>query len=565
MFGFLKKIFKNVNQMNSFVDDYKKSARDIALPAIAYVKWGKELVEKGDIEGAIEKFKQSIKICPNTPTAYINLGNLAMKSVDYDEAIEYFLNAVRLDKNSPVKWCLLADAYGKNGNKKECIKAYKHALAVDTRRHDTYVEYARFLVIFNMVDEALKILNEAYLINPQDTESLYNAGRLYLSKKDYENALKCFNLIVAIQPYNHMALFEMAKCHFMLKNYQFVVNFGLRALSFDPRNIENYIILAKTLCALGQEEKCREILDNAKLEGLCSVELMCTYGDCLQNFGDWKTSVEKYKAAIIVDKASYSAHFGLASSYIKLKENELARKELNKALQIRPNEARAIFNLALLDFDEGEYEKALCAFKDVLSKDKTIPNIYYNIACAYKMLGELQNAVKFWEKHLEYSPNNLSSLINLANTYAQLDENTLAIRRARKAYTLNKDNVDAVMTYGVMLLKDGEIFDAKEMFEKALSLKPDFINAKFAIIECTIKTNKPKEALAELENYEKDFGGEKSYLMLKLLAYAKLLEGEENNYLREQILIICDKILTDYGADSWVENLREKYKNTNNE
>ena len=47
--------------------------------------------------------------------------------------------------------------------------------------------------------------------------------------------------------------------------------------------------------------------------------------------------------------------------------------------------------------------------------------------------------------------------------------------------------------------------------------------------------------------------------MLNLLAYVKIEEMEQNNYLVEQIIDICDKILTTTGEDVWVENVKNEY------
>ena len=103
------------------------------------------------------------------------------------------------------------------------------------------------------------------------------------------------------------------------------------------------------------------------------------------------------------------------------------------------------------------------------------------------------------------------------------------------------------------------MFDAREKFEEALQIEPDNTLAKFALIECKIKQNKPKEAIAELEPYREEYGSKKEFKMLHLLAYLKMDEMENNEYLVSQILEVCDNILSNHGEDAWVEKIKEDY------
>ena len=131
---------------------------------------------------------------------------------------------------------------------------------------------------------------------------------------------------------------------------------------------------------------------------------------------------------------------------------------------------------------------------------------------------------------------------------------------------MDKKNPDVIMGYAIILLKEDDIYGAREKFEEALEIKPELTGAKFALIECKIKTNKPKEAMAELEKFREEYGDKKEFMMLNLLVYLKIDETEHNNYLIGQILEICDKILTAWGDDAWVQSVKEEYqKKQNNE
>ena len=70
--------------------------------------------------------------------------------------------------------------------------------------------------------------------------------------------------------------------------------------------------------------------------------------------------------------------------------------------------------------------------------------------------------------------------------------------------------------------------------------------------------------MAELEKYRDEYGQKREFVMLNLLAYLKIDEMEQNNYLSGQILDICDKILSTYGEDSWVQSVKEEFEKKQN-
>ena len=49
-------------------------------------------------------------------------------------------------------------------------------------------------------------------------------------------------------------------------------------------------------------------------------------------------------------------------------------------------------------------------------------------------------------------------------------------------------------------------------------------------------------------------------MMLILLAYLKIEEMEQYNYLLDQIIEVCDKILSTHGEDSWVQKVKDEYQ-----
>ena len=194
-----------------------------------------------------------------------------------------------------------------------------------------------------------------------------------------------------------------------------------------------------------------------------------------------------------------------------------------------------------------------------LKSSNDTKHIYFNIANCYHQKEDYKNALKYWEKTVEYNPNNIDAKVNLANTYAILGDKETAIRKIRSAWLLDKKNPRIILVYGILLLKNDEYYDAIEKFEAAYEIDKNLLIAKFGKIECLIKTNKVKEALSMLGELEAENADSKELLMLKVLAYVKLLEEDKDNeYLIKTTLEVCDKMFSIHGdCEAWI---REKYE-----
>ena len=278
----------------------------------------------------------------------------------------------------------------------------------------------------------------------------------------------------------------------------------------------------------------------------------------------WEEAIDVFKSLNQLDDNNVASHYALSLSYLKLDKKEEANKELLKVLELDPKHTVCMFNLAQLYLKEKKCDDAIFWYKKLLATDAKFVSAYFGIACAYQLKGDMQNAIKYWERAYEYDNKNIGALLNLANAYLSQNDLQMALRKARSAYLVDKKNPDVVMTYAIILLRGDNIYDAMEKFTEVLELKPDFIPARFALIECKIKTNKPKEAMAELEKYRDEYGQKREFVMLNLLAYLKIDEMEQNNYLSGQILDICDRILSTYGEDSWVQSVKEEFEKKQN-
>jgi tetratricopeptide (TPR) repeat protein len=93
-------------------------------------------------------------------------------------------------------------------------------------------------------------------------------------------------------------------------------------------------------------------------------------------------------------------------------------------------------------------------------------------ATNYLLAGEFNNAIPIMENIQSITPDSPLNLNNLAWAYHQVN-NAKALPTAKRAYELAPESASIADTYGWILFRQGNISEAIEVLEKAVSMEPD--------------------------------------------------------------------------------------------
>ena len=128
-------------------------------------------------------------------------------------------------------------------------------------------------------------------------------------------------------------------------------------------------------------------------------------------------------------------------------------------------------------YSNGQMQEALDAI-DALTKDYPNEPLLYNISgVCYKAIGQLDDAVKSFEKALAIKPDYIEVNYNLGVTLKELGQLEDAVKSYEKAVALKPDYAEAHDNLGNALKELGQLDAAVKSYEKAVTLKPDFAEA----------------------------------------------------------------------------------------
>jgi len=130
-----------------------------------------------------------------------------------------------------------------------------------------------------------------------------------------------------------------------------------------------------------------------------------------------------------------------------------------------------------------------------------------------------QNAITFYEKNLEYTPNSFIQHNNLGMAYADKKRNEEAVKEYRTAIEINDIYPQVHYNLGNTLRDLGRIEEAEKEYEIAIEMSPDFFYPYTNLISIYGKEGDKEKAEDLLKKMEVKFSEQKPFLYTKGALY----------------------------------------------
>ncbi|NPA53175.1 MAG: tetratricopeptide repeat protein [Aquificae bacterium] len=169
------------------------------------------------------------------------------------------------------------------------------------------------------------------------------------------------------------------------------------------------------------------------------------------------------------DPKNIETYNALGIAYTKVDELEKAEYYFKQALQLDPNRPNIYTNLGIVLAKKGKYKQAIENFKKALSfNDYERKEIaYYNIALAYKKLGNLDKFEEYLKKAIMYNVSFLPAYEALADYYIEMEEYDKAKDILLKAIATGISSPKMYLSLAKIYLKEGNLKLAKKYAQKA--------------------------------------------------------------------------------------------------
>lgn len=266
----------------------------------------------------------------------------------------------------------------------------------------------------------------------------------------------------------------------------------------QPNDAESWI-------ALGVAEQRRGRLAEADKAWRKAVELnpesaeaWADLGWSQSKLGNPEEAEISLRKAIKLNPEHLMAWSSLATVQISLKHYAEAEQSFNKLVELNPKGVDLWLGLGSVRFQQGNFIAAASAWKQAtaIQPDKAIG--WSSLANAFARTGRLDDAKTAALRAFSLDSNDVNALLVLATVYGQRGEYAKSLEYMEHAIALHPGIPENWSNKGYSLLKLGRYDGAVKAFETAIRLKPDFANAWTNLGEAKLRQGQLGEAIQTL-------------------------------------------------------------------
>jgi tetratricopeptide (TPR) repeat protein len=216
------------------------------------------------------------------------------------------------------------------------------------------------------------------------------------------------------------------------------------------------------------------------------------------DLGDYSGAIVDY-SKIIVEEPDADTYYNRGNSRYSIKDYKGAKEDYAKAFMLDDNFLDALYSLACVKFDLGEFEDAIKDFSSFIKIVPDNPMAYTIRAAAYKAIKQYTNAAQDYSTAILIEPN-ADHYYNRGVFLMDLNYHKEANADLSKSLRLNRNNSYAYFYRGASNVLLGKYLDAIDDFSKAI----EFDSVDFdAYLGLAIAYNKVNDIANAKLNFDK--------------------------------------------------------------
>jgi tetratricopeptide (TPR) repeat protein len=284
-------------------------------------------------------------------------------------------------------------------------------------------------------------------------------ARSYVDERKYLHALQVYHKITSNAPSMEIAWVELAYVHFELKQYEAAEKTLLRAVSSSAEPQEILFLAGNLFLKLGQHQRA-----------------LVYYKKLLGREGGLSRDLKAH------------LNFNTALAYYYRGNPKLSEVYFKRTKKVDPHFPKINESLGELLVRRGAYTEAVQCLKQAV-KDEPYSWIgHYLLGLAYSKMFDWRRAYEEFVHAIEMDPNEPRAWHMCGEALLSLQRLDEAERYLRRALELNPLLTDAVVDFGFLFLRRGDVEHARECFERALQLEPHHSKALEGTRELKLST-----------------------------------------------------------------------------
>jgi tetratricopeptide (TPR) repeat protein len=451
---------------------------------------------------ALETLAEVRRLDPAKISAYLLETGILIKEKKQDEAAALLEKGIKANPKALALYIARADLADKQKDFGVGETFLLQAIDLEPKNIFLYNQLVRHYSAAGQQDKAEDALRKTISLEPESEKPVIMLARFQLSQGRRQDAEKTLKDFIKAHPDNYTARFGLAEFYLILRRpgeAEQVLQEIIKRDSTGPKGLQAKDELARLKLAHGQMDEAEKLANEVLKENPKDMVATEIRGIIALNKKDGLIAVNSFRILAQDKPKEPRAWLLLAQAHLVNKENEQARENAKKALQIKPDFQEARKFLYSMYLQDKDYDGAINTIQGYLHlNDKDIGNLIA-LGNVYALKGDNARARATFQKIIDLEPQNPQGYFQLALLDVKNKKTPEALKNADKASQVNPNFLPALQLM-VSIYQDQKQPDkALAVVQQALARSPKNPLLHQMMGELLLVQKKPQAAIAPLE------------------------------------------------------------------
>jgi tetratricopeptide (TPR) repeat protein len=461
-------------------------------------------IQEQDLDAALKSLEKAVSIDPSRFDTQLSLAHLYSLRKDFTQAEEAYLRAISLSPTSRIPYTELSRLYGSQGLWEKAESQLKEMVDASESKHQDFLILAQFYESRESWAKAERTFLNAVDASPkEDVTALVHLGRYYARRRSYDKALESLEKAAEIRENDLDISATIAQVYFDSGKFEDAEAIVDGVLEKDKGHVNANYLKGQLHLRKRDFSNALERFDLVVRESPRNARGYYFKGLSLIGKGEANQARQNLLEAVELDPRMLEARLMLAEFYLREKNKDLSREQIDEASKLAPLDVRVLMLQGNLEVLEQDVQGAEAAFKQAI---EVLPNYspgYFRLGLLYSLTKREEDALKAFQKTLDLDPQDSNALAFMIRIYVQDN-------KFEEAFETCDRHKRKVIGNSAMLARieylEGNIFHAKgdtekalQSFEKAVETDPNLLAPYVALAKTYGRLGRFDEAISQYE------------------------------------------------------------------
>jgi tetratricopeptide (TPR) repeat protein len=388
--------------------------------------------------------RRAVSLSPDLLPAHMNLVRAFHAQAETDKEVAELVEAARLAPGDPEVECgmdfrlalgaleriprtrrpdaalpLLAASYLGLGRLADARSLASTVAVRAAKNPGLRIEFAEVLLDFDLVDDALALLETAQKQQAPTAELFFALGRARERKGELALAEKDFR----------------------------------RALNLNPTSVNALLALGRMLATQGQWQKSVDLLRSARSAAPNSPDVLRKFAAASLHAGHPADAVDAAQQLVKLRPEEAEAVYLLGVAQLQNGDAEEARSTLENYLKLRPQDPLAFLALGMVEVNLRDFAVARANLEQSIKLDPNQAEAYYQLAVIFRDQGDNRAAIAQLEKSVGVDAQRAQTHALLGTLYLLQQDYVKAQEHLTRAADLAPDSPDTHYQLGLLFAR----------------------------------------------------------------------------------------------------------------